>query len=372
MTTRRHIRLDGPLRDRTRRRVFRADPRTAPYYVRWQVLKQSAPGREPAILDELRRAARFHAAEIGTAASRIGSECPGGNKADGAAGREKGKVCRAAATSNRGGTVTDTTPMPEALARSPLAVGVRSVGRGLERGNAMAVIVCSEAPSALIQHLPVMCALRKVPVAIIAASPFALANAIAPCCGPRYGKRSHAAAVGLLQTCAAYPKFAQLAQHLQKAAPDICLPFLLPAGGAPSWPSQKGARHRVDRARRSDDVRMERAIDKTQHNTTGGSFVMPVGPCRSPQTAGDGGVILLPPPPSPPERPTTPAYVPSPRLSAVTSDSGAGGTTTRPPLRKKQRRRQRTAEPEETLAGHRPISPTGPSPNIFEFFESVV
>lgn len=42
------------------------------------------------------------------------------------------------------------------------------------------VFVCESVPCVLMQHLPVLCALQGVPVAVIAASPEALGSAVAP------------------------------------------------------------------------------------------------------------------------------------------------------------------------------------------------
>ena len=52
--------------------------------------------------------------------------------------------------------------------------------------EASVVFVCESVPCILMQHLPVLCALKRVPVAVIAASPELLGTAVAPL---RPGKR---------------------------------------------------------------------------------------------------------------------------------------------------------------------------------------
>lgn len=199
----------APLRFQ-RKRVFKADLRTSPYCVRWEVLRPPAPGREPALIWELRRAVR----ELG------------------AAGAES--------------------------AEPLVAVGLGAVARALERGEALAVLLCASegVASGLVQHVPVMCGVRDVTVAILGTSPRALGEAIAPlapCLATKAGQRGRgAAAVAvafLTRASGECPRLATFVQLVRQTAPKVKTPFLLPAAGVPRYvparpPTARRARRR--------------------------------------------------------------------------------------------------------------------------------
>lgn len=127
------------------------------------------------------------------------------------------------------------------------------------------MLMCTEGvPLVLTQHLPVMCSLRKVPVAVIAATPTALARVIsqgmstsrnAACSAiPRASTAggiatlgsgvadnpghswarapTHAVAVAVLRECSTAPRLVDFCERLRASAPAVQLPFLLPVAGA--------------------------------------------------------------------------------------------------------------------------------------------
>merc|ERR1719331_3678826 len=110
------------LRGQKKRRSLKADFKTSPYCVRWEVLRPKAgAGSEPLLLEELRKAAIR----------------PPDEQSPGVGG---------------------------------IAIGLKAVSKALEAGDALGVLACTEGvPSVLVQHLPVMCALRGIPIAILAA-----------------------------------------------------------------------------------------------------------------------------------------------------------------------------------------------------------
>jgi len=174
--------------------VFRDDFRTSNCRVRWETLKPPFAGGEPELLQDLRRAVRETADEI----SKKDSET-------------------------------------RSTQKRLLAVGLKSTARAIKRGDAAAVVICCDnLPSALIQHLPVMCALRGVPAAILAASHFTLAKVIAPLW--RAGKvgHNHAVSVALRASCTAHPKLLWFCQQVRRNATALRVPFLLPANSVPA------------------------------------------------------------------------------------------------------------------------------------------
>eukprot|EP00413_Alexandrium_margalefii_P000208 CAMPEP_0204517406 /NCGR_PEP_ID=MMETSP0661-20131031/3651_1 /ASSEMBLY_ACC=CAM_ASM_000606 /TAXON_ID=109239 /ORGANISM="Alexandrium margalefi, Strain AMGDE01CS-322" /LENGTH=339 /DNA_ID=CAMNT_0051522801 /DNA_START=69 /DNA_END=1085 /DNA_ORIENTATION=- len=117
-----------------RQKVFKVDHKTTPCRVRWEVHRAAGNQWEPKLVHDLR-----------TALGDTAAAAPGGT---GGAGRL-------------------------------VAVGLRAVERAVERGDALVVVVCTEGvPSLLMQHLPVICALRNVPVTVVATTPASLARAV--------------------------------------------------------------------------------------------------------------------------------------------------------------------------------------------------
>eukprot|EP00439_Symbiodinium_sp_Y106_P042975 s3640_g5.t1 len=90
--------------------------------------------------------------------------------------------------------------------------------------------------SALMQHLPLLCALQQVPVAVVAATTEALGSAVAPLWpGRRKSNLDQTVAVALLRRCEERPRLAELCRQLEGSLPPVRLPFLLPEGGAKLW-----------------------------------------------------------------------------------------------------------------------------------------
>ncbi|CAE7487383.1 Anks3, partial [Symbiodinium microadriaticum] len=120
---------------------------------------------------------------------------------------------------------------------SLIACGLRAAARAVERKEAWVVFVCTEGvPSALMQHLPMLCALQQVPVAVVAATTEALGSAVAPLWpGRRKSNVDQAVAVALLRRCEERPRLAELCRQLEGSLPPVRLPFLLPEGGAKLW-----------------------------------------------------------------------------------------------------------------------------------------
>ncbi|CAE7456145.1 Eef2k [Symbiodinium sp. CCMP2592] len=118
-----------------------------------------------------------------------------------------------------------------------IACGLRAAARAVERKEAWVVFVCTEGvPSALMQHLPLLCALQQVPVAVVAATTEALGSAVAPLWpGRRKSNLDQTVAVALLRRCEERPRLAELCRQLEGSLPPVRLPFLLPEGGAKLW-----------------------------------------------------------------------------------------------------------------------------------------
>mmetsp|Transcript_130310 Transcript_130310/g.405363 ORF Transcript_130310/g.405363 Transcript_130310/m.405363 type:complete len:347 (-) Transcript_130310:31-1071(-) len=168
-----------------RQKVFKVDHKTTPCRVRWEVHRAAGNQWEPKLVHDLR-----------TALGDTAAAAPGGT---GGAGRL-------------------------------VAVGLRAVERAVERGDALVVVVCTEGvPSLLMQHLPVICALRNVPVTVVATTPASLARAVGAPRGFRRGREARAIAVALLKACTTVPPLAALCTEVRLSAPPPKLPFLLPA-----------------------------------------------------------------------------------------------------------------------------------------------
>ncbi|CAK0907414.1 unnamed protein product [Prorocentrum cordatum] len=116
-------------------------------------------------------------------------------------------AARAAATAGEAvaGAAADGSGSAATRPGQTVAVGLRATARSVERGDARAVIVCTDGvPSAVVQHLPVLCTLRGVPIAMLASSPGSLADAVAPCARRRGRGPGSAVAVALLQGCSRF------------------------------------------------------------------------------------------------------------------------------------------------------------------------
>eukprot|EP00927_Polykrikos_kofoidii_P003678 TRINITY_DN11482_c1_g2_i1.p1 TRINITY_DN11482_c1_g2~~TRINITY_DN11482_c1_g2_i1.p1 ORF type:complete len:347 (-),score=69.35 TRINITY_DN11482_c1_g2_i1:1064-2104(-) len=205
-----------------RHRVFKADLRTSPYSIRFDVLRPPTAGLDPNLLFEFRKLARSVAC---------------GRTPEAASQTATAEVSQASSS------------------HAVVAVGLRAAASAVDRGHASAVLVCGGdcVSSGLMQHLPIMCSLRAVPVAILAASPRALGLAVAPLRdaqrrrrevshggivrsgGKQQGRRAlTAVAVAILQQgCEAHDDLREYVSGLSRSVPKIKLPFLIPTGGAP-------------------------------------------------------------------------------------------------------------------------------------------
>jgi len=126
-------------------------------------------------------------------------------------------------------------PTPGSIEGKPetvIAVGLRSVERAVKKGNALAVLVCTEGvPQLLMQHIPVICALADVPVAVLAVTPSALASAVSPLVDARVtrgGGRSSALTVAFLTACKGMPELATFCRDVRVSVTAPSLPFLMP------------------------------------------------------------------------------------------------------------------------------------------------
>lgn len=190
------------------RKVFKVDHKATPCRARWEVVKASGYHSEPKILNDMRKA-------LSGVAALPPPEEPGGHK--------------------RG----------SALARF-VVLGLRAVERAVERGDALVVVVCTEGvPSLLVQHLPVICTLRNVSIAMLAATPPMLASAIGAPRSTRRGKAKDpgAVAAAFLQACTSLPALAEFCREAQLTLPAPKLPFLLPSSlqQAPPRPAPTAA-----------------------------------------------------------------------------------------------------------------------------------
>lgn len=115
-----------------------------------------------------------------------------------------------------------------ATAKGLAAIGMKATVKALEKEQASVVFVCEGVPTVLMQHLPVICALKKVPIAVLAAAPQTLGSAAAPF-RPKQ-KDLQATAVALLKGCRQIPRLAELCQRLEASLPPVRVPFLRTAG----------------------------------------------------------------------------------------------------------------------------------------------
>eukprot|EP00435_Cladocopium_sp_Y103_P063203 s507_g24.t1 len=111
-----------------------------------------------------------------------------------------------------------------ATAKGLAAIGVKATVKALEKEQALVVFVCEGVPTVLMQHLPVICAMKKVPIAVLAAAPETLGSAAAPF-RPKQ-KDLQATAVALLKSCRQVPRLAELCQRLEASLPPVRVPFL--------------------------------------------------------------------------------------------------------------------------------------------------
>ncbi|CAK9054198.1 Ankyrin repeat and SAM domain-containing protein 3 [Durusdinium trenchii] len=173
---------------RAKRRIFRDDPRSGSSRVRWEVQRGGA-GLEADALWRLRLAVK---------------------------------------------------DLPPEHAAGLAAIGVKGAAKALKKDQALLVFLCVEGvPTVLIQHLPVMCAFKKVPVAVIATNPETLGTAAAPFRPRQNGLRT--AAVTLLKSCRREKRLAELVERLQASLPPVKLPFLRSASDAPRLRAQMQA-----------------------------------------------------------------------------------------------------------------------------------
>lgn len=170
------------LRLSLRRPIFRADGRTGSSRVKWEVQRPAGVGKLPNILFDLRTAAR---------------EAAGLN----------------------------------VNFRKCFAVGLQAASRAVERGAAAGVLLCCEGvPAILMQHLPVLCALRRVPVAVMAATTLQMREVLA-ILQPTVAEP---VAVALLAAgCSSHPPLTMFCRQMRETLPPVRLPYLFPTEGIP-------------------------------------------------------------------------------------------------------------------------------------------
>jgi len=183
------------LRGQQRARVFKPDARDATCRVVWEPLRGQS-GQEPRLIQQLQEATQAFVK------ASVRPPTPGNP------GSIEGK--------------------PETV----IAVGLRSVERAVKKGNALAVLVCTEGvPQLLMQHIPVICALADVPVAVLAVAPSILARAVSPLSEVRVtrgGSRSSAMTLAMLTACEKIPELASFCRDVRISVPAPKLPFLMP------------------------------------------------------------------------------------------------------------------------------------------------